>query len=49
MENSELISKAVSYAKKNATNSGLTVQDIACNAGFSMDYFNRIFSELNEK
>lgn len=43
MENIELIAKAVDYAKQNATNNEITVQEIASNAGFSIDYFNRIF------
>ena len=43
MENNELIRRAVSYAKQNATCTKISVQDIATNAGFSMDYFNRIF------
>ena len=43
MENKELITKAVNYAKKNATSTDLTVKDIAENAGFSIDYFSRLF------
>lgn len=43
MENSELISKAVEYAKQNATKPEITVPDVATNAGFSIDYFSRIF------
>ena len=43
MENKELISKAVNFAKENATDSTITIQDIATNAGFSTDYFNRLF------
>ncbi len=43
MENTELILKAVNYAKQNATNNIISVEDVAKNAGFSIDYFNRIF------
>ena len=43
MENNLLIAKAVEYAKGNALNSGITASDIATNAGFSIDYFNKIF------
>lgn len=43
MENTELIFKAVDYAKQNATDNGISVEDVANNAGFSIDYFNRIF------
>lgn len=43
IENKELITKAVNYAKKNATSIDLTVKDITENAGFSIDYFNRLF------
>ncbi len=43
MENTELIFNAVNFAKRNATESGISVEDVAKNAGFSIDYFNRIF------
>ncbi|MBQ8753254.1 MAG: helix-turn-helix transcriptional regulator [Clostridia bacterium] len=43
MENSELIRKAVEYAKQNAASPKISVQEVASNAGFSMDYFNRVF------
>lgn len=43
MENKELISNAVNFAKQNATDNGISVEDVAKNAGFSIDYFNRIF------
>ena len=43
LENNELIARAVDYAKQHATSAEITVQDIASNAGFSIDYFNRIF------
>lgn len=42
-ENSELITKALNYVKNNAVNSGISVADISEHAGFSIDYFNRIF------
>lgn len=43
MENKDLITKAMDYAKRNAVCAGITVQDIASHAGFSIDYFNRMF------
>lgn len=43
MENTELIFNAVNFAKKNATDNGISVEEVAKNAGFSIDYFNRIF------
>ena len=43
MENTELIFKAVEFAKQNASDNEISVEDIAANAGFSIDYFNRIF------
>ena len=43
MENSELITKALWFIRAQAGNGGLTIEDIAKNAGFSVDYFNRIF------
>ncbi len=43
MENTELIFNAVKFAKKNATESNISVEKVAKNAGFSIDYFNRIF------
>lgn len=43
MENHELVTKALSYIKENATLSNITVPDVAFHAGFSIDYFNRIF------
>lgn len=42
MENIELIKKAVAYVKQNATNP-ISLQDVALHAGFSTDYFNRVF------
>lgn len=43
MENNKLIANAIFYAKKNATSNTITIQDIATNAGFSTDYFNKLF------
>lgn len=43
MENTELIFNAVQFAKQNATECGISVEEVARNAGFSIDYFNRIF------
>ena len=43
MENTELIFKAVEFAKQNAADNEISVEDVAANAGFSIDYFNRIF------
>ena len=42
MENSELITKALNYITKNKK-SDITIDDVATHAGFSTDYFNRIF------
>ncbi|MBQ3528400.1 MAG: helix-turn-helix transcriptional regulator [Clostridia bacterium] len=43
MENSDLISKAINYIKTENSKSNITIEDIATHAGFSTDYFNRIF------
>lgn len=43
MENKEIISKAVAYTNSNATSNEITIQNVADYAGFSIDYFNRIF------
>ena len=43
MENSELITKALWYIRAQTGNSELTIEEIAEHAGFSTDYFNRIF------
>ncbi len=43
MENRELIKRAVNYAKAHAGDEDITVQAVADHAGFSMDYFNRLF------
>lgn len=42
MENTELITKAVEYAKSHCCDE-ISVQDVADRAGFSLDYFNRVF------
>ncbi len=43
MENTELISKAIHYAKKHFNDTHMCVEDVADHAGFSIGYFNRIF------
>ncbi len=43
MENSELITKAINYIRAETKKSDITIDDIASHAGFSKDYFNRIF------
>ena len=43
MENSELITKAVQYIRSDVSDSSMTIEDVAKHAGFSTDYFNRIF------
>ena len=43
MENSELITKALNYIKTEKKKSDITIDDVATHAGFSTDYFNRIF------
>ena len=43
MENSELITKAIQYINKEKKNSDISIEDVAANAGFSTDYFNRLF------
>ncbi len=43
MENSELITKALKYIRSENKNSDITIEDIAEHAGFSTDYFNRVF------
>ena len=45
MENSELITKALNYIKTENKKSDITIDDVATHAGFSTDYFNRIFFE----
>ncbi|MBO5212120.1 MAG: helix-turn-helix transcriptional regulator [Clostridia bacterium] len=43
MENSELITKALNYIQLENKKSDITIDDVANHAGFSTDYFNRIF------
>ena len=43
MGNSELITKALNYIKSENKKSDITIDDVATHAGFSTDYFNRIF------
>ncbi len=43
MENSKLITEAVQYIQKDVSDSSMTIEDVARHAGFSTDYFNRIF------
>ena len=43
MENSELITKALNYINSKNKKSDITIDDVATHAGFSTDYFNRIF------
>lgn len=43
MENSELIIKALKYIQSETNKSDITIDDVASHAGFSTDYFNRIF------
>lgn len=44
MENSDLITRALAYIRKESGKSDITPEDIAFHAGFSTDYFNRIFT-----
>lgn len=43
MENKQLISKATEYVRMHATTPELTIQEVSVHAGFSTDYFNRLF------
>lgn len=43
MENRELVERAVDYVMVHAIDEGITVQAVAEHAGFSIDYFNRLF------
>lgn len=43
MENSELVTKALSYIKSEYKQAEISIEDVAKHAGFSTDYFNRIF------
>ena len=44
MENSELIQKALAYIQAETGKSDMSIADVADHAGFSTDYFNRIFA-----
>ncbi len=44
MENSELIQKALAYIQSETGKSDMSIDDVAAHAGFSTDYFNRIFA-----
>ncbi len=44
MENSEIISKAINYIKSTYADGNISLDSVAYNAGFSTDYFNRIFA-----
>ncbi len=43
MENSELITKALQYIQRENNSSDIDIEAVAEHAGFSTDYFNRIF------
>lgn len=43
MENNEIINQAVDYIKSNYCSYDISVGEVAEKAGFSLDYFNRIF------
>ncbi|MBQ8510390.1 MAG: helix-turn-helix domain-containing protein [Clostridia bacterium] len=43
MENTNLISRAVAYIGRSMGDSDMTIEKVAASAGFSTDYFNRIF------
>lgn len=43
MENTEIINKAVEYVKRRYGSPDISIGEIAENAGFSLDYFSRIF------
>ena len=43
MENKELVTKATEYIKNAAIKNDISPEDIAYHAGFSIDYFNRMF------
>ena len=42
-ESRKYIERALEYARRNLGNSGVSVEDVAREAGFSTNYFNRIF------
>lgn len=44
MENKELIERALEFTKKEFAKSDISLSEVASNAGFSADYFNRIFA-----
>ena len=44
MENSELIQKALAYIQSETGKSDMSIDDVAAHAGFSTDYFNRMFA-----
>ena len=43
MENSALITKALNYINSENLKKDITIDGVATHAGFSTDYFNRIF------
>lgn len=43
MENSNIILNALGYIQKETKRADISIEDVAVNAGFSVDYFNRIF------
>ena len=43
-ENSELVARAIGYIRENKCNPEITVGDVARGAGFSENYFNRVFA-----
>ena len=43
MENHELVTKALGYIDRSFRSGDMTIEAIAAKAGFSTDYFNRIF------
>ena len=43
-ENSELVARAIGYIRENKCDPEITVGDVARGAGFSENYFNRVFA-----
>ena len=43
-ENSELVARAIGYIRENNCDPEITVGDVARGAGFSENYFNRVFA-----
>lgn len=43
MENAELVKKAIDYVREKYDNAEISIRNVADHAGFSIDYFNRIF------